>query len=131
VQRFWADYLLEPPILSAQPAIRKRAGWLVILFLGEMLTASAMSFYERQIEAAVVLALFIPLLISSGGNTGSQATTLIIRAMALGELRLRDWWRVIGRELASGIVLGCILGAIGFTRIMIWQLVAKMNITYW
>jgi magnesium transporter len=105
--------------------IRKRAGWLVFLFLGEMLTASAMSFYERQIEEAVVLALFIPLLISSGGNTGSQATTLIIRAMALGELRLRDWWRVIGRELASGVVLGCILGTIGFTRIMIWQLVAR------
>jgi magnesium transporter len=105
--------------------IRKRAGWLAFLFLGEMLTASAMSFYERQIEQAVVLALFIPLLISSGGYTGSQATTLLIRAMALGELRLKDWCRVIGRELASGIVLGSLLGAIGFTRIMIWQLVAK------
>ena len=105
--------------------IRKRAGWLVILFLGEMLTASAMTHYEHQIEEAVVLALFIPLLISSGGNTGSQATTLIIRAMALGELRLKDWWRVIARELAGGIALGSLLGAIGFARILIWQLVAK------
>jgi len=105
--------------------IRKRAGWLVILFLGEMLTASAMTHYEHQIEEAVVLALFIPLLISSGGNTGSQATTLIIRAMALGQLRLKDWWRVIGRELGAGIVLGCLLGAIGFARILIWQAVAK------
>lgn len=105
--------------------IRKRAGWLVILFLGEMLTASAMTHYEHQIEQAVVLALFIPLLISSGGNTGSQATTMIIRAMALGELRLKDWWRVIGRELAAGIFLGCLLGAIGFARILIWQAVAK------
>jgi len=118
---------LEGPYLETGflAMIRKRAGWLVILFLGEMLTASAMTHYEHQIEEAVVLALFIPLLISSGGNTGSQATTLIIRAMALGELRLRDWWRVIGRELAAGIVLGCLLGAIGFARILIWQAVAK------
>jgi magnesium transporter len=84
-----------------------------------------MTHYEHQIEEAEVLALFITLLISSGGNTGSQATTLIIRAMALGELRLRDWWHVIGRELAAGIVLGCLLGAIGFARILIWQAVAK------
>ena len=105
--------------------LRKRAGWLVVLFLGEMLTATAMAHYEHQIEAAVVLALFIPLLISSGGNSGSQATTLIIRAMALGELRLRDWWRVISRELAAGIALGCLLGLIGFLRIVIWQAVAK------
>jgi magnesium transporter len=105
--------------------LRKRAGWLVILFLGEMLTATAMAHYEHQIEAAVVLALFIPLLISSGGNSGSQATTLIIRAMALGELRLGDWWRVVSRELAAGIALGCLLGVIGFGRIVIWQAVAK------
>src|SRR5208282_4299660 len=104
--------------------LRKRAGWLVILFLGEMLTATAMTHYEHQIEQAVVLALFIPLLISSGGNSGSQATTLIIRAMALGELRLRDWWRVIHRELMAGIALGCLLGAIGFLRIVIWQAIA-------
>src|SRR5208282_6690085 len=104
--------------------LRKRAGWLVVLFLGEMLTATAMTHYEHQIEQAVVLALFIPLLISSGGNSGSQATTLIIRAMALGELRLRDWWRVIRRELVAGIALGLLLGAIGFLRIVLWQAVA-------
>src|SRR6516165_6158822 len=99
---------LEGPYLETGflAMIRKRAGWLVILFLGEMLTASAMTHYEHQIEEAVVLALFIPLLISSGGNSGSQATTLIIRAIALGELRLRDWWRVVGRELAMGVALG-------------------------
>jgi magnesium transporter len=101
--------------------LRKRAGWLVMLFLGEMLTATAMSHYEHQIEEAVVLALFIPLLISSGGNSGSQATTLIIRAIALGELRLRDWWRVVGRELAMGVALGVLLGVIGFLRIVVWQ----------
>jgi magnesium transporter len=101
--------------------LRKRAGWLVILFLGEMLTATAMSHYERQIEQAVVLALFIPLLISSGGNSGSQATTLIIRAMALREMRLRDWWRVMRREIAAGVALGLLLGTIGFLRIVIWQ----------
>jgi magnesium transporter len=104
--------------------LRKRAGWLVILFLGEMLTATAMAHYEHQIQEAVVLALFIPLLISSGGNSGSQATTLIIRAMALGELRLRNWWRVIRREFTAGIALGCLLGAIGFLRIVFWQAVS-------
>ena len=104
--------------------LRKRAGWLVILFLGEMLTATAMSHYERQIEQAVVLALFIPLLISSGGNSGSQATTLIIRAMALREMRLRDWWRVMRREIAAGAALGLLLGTIGFLRIVLWQAVS-------
>src|SRR5262249_24910264 len=89
-----------------------------------MLTATAMTAYEKQIEAAVGLALFIPLLISSGGNSGSQATTLIIRAMALGEVRLRDWWRVIRRELSAGIVLGVLLGTIGFLRIVLWQAVS-------
>jgi magnesium transporter len=104
--------------------LRKRAGWLVILFLGEMLTATAMTHYEEEIERAVVLALFIPLLISSGGNSGSQATTLVIRAMALGELRLKDWWRVIHREVLAGLALGALLGTIGFLRIVIWQFVA-------
>jgi magnesium transporter len=104
--------------------LKKRAGWLVILFLGEMLTATAMTHYEKQIEEAVVLALFIPLLISGGGNSGSQATTLIIRAMALGEVRLGDWWRVFGRELGAGIALGTLLGAIGFLRIVLWQSVS-------
>lgn len=103
--------------------LKKRAGWLIILFLGEMLTATAMGHYERQIEEAVVLALFIPLLISSGGNSGSQATTLIIRAMALEEIRLRDWFRVIRRELLAGLALGLLLGLVGFLRIIAWQAV--------
>jgi magnesium transporter len=101
--------------------VRKRAGWLAILFLGEMLTATAMGYFSDEISRAVVLALFIPLIISSGGNSGSQATTLVIRAMALGEIRLRDWWKVIRRELLAGIVLGAILGGIGVTRILLWH----------
>jgi magnesium transporter len=100
--------------------VKKRAGWLSALFLGEMLTATAMGYYEHQIERAVVLALFIPLIISSGGNSGSQASTLVIRAMALGEVRLRDWWRVVRRELFAGLVLGTILGLIGLARILLW-----------
>ena len=101
--------------------VRKRAGWLAILFVGEMFTATAMGFFSAEIERAVVLALFIPLIISSGGNSGSQATTLVIRAMALGEIRLRDWWRVIRRELAAGLTLGAILGVIGISRIFLWH----------
>jgi len=101
--------------------VRKRAGWLAILFVGEMLTATAMGFFSAEIERAVVLALFIPLIISSGGNSGSQATTLVIRAMALGEIRLRDWFRVIRRELAAGVALGAILGVIGMSRIFLWH----------
>jgi magnesium transporter len=100
--------------------VKKRAGWLSALFLGEMLTATAMGYFEKEIEKAVVLALFVPLIISSGGNSGSQASTLVIRAMALGEVRLRDWWRVIRREIFAGLVLGSILGAIGLTRILAW-----------
>ncbi|WP_313070197.1 magnesium transporter [Melaminivora sp.] len=101
--------------------LKKRGGWLAILFLGEMLTASAMQHYEMQLEKAVVLAMFIPLIMSSGGNSGSQATSLLIRGLALGEVRLRDWWRVILRELPTSLVLGAGLGAIGFTRILVWQ----------
>jgi magnesium transporter len=101
--------------------IQKRAGWLCALFLSEMLTASAMQSYEAELEKAVVLTLFIPLIMSSGGNSGSQATSLIIRALALGELRLGDWWRVALRELPSGLVLGSLLGVIGVIRIVIWQ----------
>jgi magnesium transporter len=101
--------------------VRKRAGWLAILFVGEMFTATAMSFFEAEIAKAVVLALFLPLIISSGGNSGSQATSLIIQAMALGDVKLRDWFRVIRRELISGLALGVILGAIGLTRIFVWQ----------
>jgi len=114
---------LEGPYLEVTFAqmVRKRAGWLAILFIGEMLTATAMGFFSKEIERAVVLALFIPLIISSGGNSGSQATTLVIRAMALGEIRLRDWFRVIRRELAAGVTLGAILGVIGISRILLWH----------
>lgn len=101
--------------------IKKRAGWLIVLFLGEMLTASAMGHFEAEIAKAVVLALFVPLIISSGGNSGSQAATLIIRAMALKEITLKDWWYVARRELLSGLTLGLVLGAIGFIRIALWQ----------
>ena len=101
--------------------IKKRAGWLVILFVGEMFTASAMSYYDEEIAKAVVLALFVPLIISSGGNSGSQAASLIIRAMALGELKLKDWWYVMKKEFTSGLILGGILGFVGFIRIAIWQ----------
>jgi magnesium transporter len=101
--------------------LKKRAGWLAALFLGEMLTATAMAHFQDEISRAVVLALFVPLIISSGGNSGSQASTLVIRAMALGEVRLRDWWRVTRRELAAGLALGAVLGSIGFLRVIIWQ----------
>jgi magnesium transporter len=101
--------------------VKKRATWLVVLFLGEMLTATAMQGYNSEIERAAILAMFLPLIISSGGNSGSQATTLVIRAMALGELRLRDWFRVVRKELLSGLSLGLILGTIGFFRIALWQ----------
>lgn len=99
---------------------KKRAGWLLVLFVGETFTATAMGFFQTEIEKAVVLALFIPLIISSGGNSGSQATTLVIRAMALGEVRLRDWWRVFYREVGSGLALGLILGCVGMMRILLW-----------
>jgi magnesium transporter len=101
--------------------VKKRATWLIILFLGEMLTATAMQGYNSEIEKAAILAMFLPLIISSGGNSGSQATTLVIRAMALGELRLRDWFSVVRKELLSGLSLGLILGIIGFFRITLWQ----------
>jgi magnesium transporter len=103
--------------------VRKRAGWLLVLFLSEMLTATAMGRFEEEIARAVVLALFVPLIISSGGNSGSQAASLIIRALAVGELRVRDWWRVMRREISSGLVLGGILGFVGFLRITAWSLV--------
>jgi magnesium transporter len=109
---------LEMPILQL---FKKRIVWLVVLFLGEMLTATAMAFFEDEIAKAVVLALFVPLIISSGGNSGSQASTLIIQAMAVGEIGLRDWWRVMRREIISGLLLGTVLGVIGFFRIMIWH----------
>ena len=107
--------------------VKKRATWLIILFLGEMLTATAMQGYNSEIEKAAILAMFLPLIISSGGNSGSQATTLVIRAMALGELRLRDWFRVVRKELLSGLALGAILGTIGFFRITLWQYLHIFN----
>jgi magnesium transporter len=100
--------------------VRKRAGWLIILFVSEMFTATAMGFFQHEIEKAVVLALFIPLIISAGGNSGSQASTLIIRAIALGEIRLKDWWRILYRELGVGLCLGLLLGAVGMARILLW-----------
>ncbi|HSS19656.1 MAG TPA: magnesium transporter [Pyrinomonadaceae bacterium] len=111
--------------------VRKRASWLVILFLGEMLTATAMGFFEKEIEKAVVLALFVPLIISSGGNSGSQASTLVIRALALSEVSLRDWWHVMRREVFSGLGLGLILGAIGFLRISIWSGFSNIYGPHW
>lgn len=102
--------------------IRKRGGWLIILFTGEMLTATAMGFFSDQINKAVVLALFVPLIISSGGNSGSQAATLVIRALALGEVTLAKWSRVMRREVFSGLALGAIIGTIGMLRIALWQL---------
>ncbi len=120
VQRIGGSEPLEQPYLQTGfgDMVKKRAGWLAILFIGELLTATAMARYEDEIARAVVLAVFVPLIISSGGNSGSQASTLVIRALALGELRLRDWWRVARRELASGLALGSVLGAIGIVRIL-------------
>jgi magnesium transporter len=125
IQKLGGMEALDAPYLQIAflRMVRKRAGWLAALFLGEMLTATAMAYFEDEIARAVVLALFVPLIISSGGNSGSQATTLVIRAMALGEVKLRDWWRVIRRELAAGVALGTVLGTIGFLRIVLWQAV--------
>jgi magnesium transporter len=123
MQRFGGVESLEYPYVKTPffSLIKKRAGWLVVLFLGEMLTATAMGHFDKEISKAVVLALFVPLIISSGGNSGSQAATLIIRAMALRELSFRDWWFVMRREILSGLTLGIILGAIGFLRITAWE----------
>jgi magnesium transporter len=126
IQKIGAVQALDEPYLTARlrDLVKKRAGWLSILFLGEMLTATAMGYFEQEIARAVVLALFVPLIISSGGNSGSQATTLVIRAMALGEVKLRDWWRILGREVGAGLALGAVLGTIGLIRILVWQAVA-------
>jgi magnesium transporter len=123
IQKLGGQSALDAPYLQVGVGsmIAKRAGWLSALFLGEMLTATAMSYFEAEIAHAVVLALFVPLIISSGGNSGSQATSLIIRSLALRELRLRDWFRVFRRELMSGLALGGMLGAIGFLRIVMWE----------
>ncbi|HVQ28773.1 MAG TPA: magnesium transporter [Vicinamibacteria bacterium] len=111
--------------------IRKRAGWLLILFLSEMLTATAMGRFEGEIARAVVLALFVPLIISSGGNSGSQAASLIIRALAVGELKVGDWWRVMRREILTGLVLGSLLGFVGFMRITVWSLISPVYGPHW
>lgn len=123
VQKFGGMEALEKPYreIGFWDMIRKRAGWLCILFLSEMVTASAMQSFEHELQRALVLTLFIPLIISSGGNSGSQATSLILRALALRQLRLGEWWRVALREFPTGLVLGAILGTIGVTRIALWQ----------
>jgi magnesium transporter len=123
IQKIGGTAALEAPYFDTglMAMIRKRAGWLSVLFVGETLTATAMGRFQEEISRAVVLALFVPLVISSGGNSGSQATTLIIRAMALGEVRLREWWRVVGREFRSGLGLGAVLGTLGATGILLSQ----------
>jgi len=124
--------LYEPYILiSLRRMVTKRAGWLVVLFLGELFTATAMGFFEKEIEKAVVLALFVPLIISSGGNSGSQASTLVVRALAIGKIGLRDWWRVMRREFVTGLALGTILGTIGFLRIGLWSLFGDLYGPHW
>ena len=126
------EALDEPYItIALHRMVRKRASWLVILFLGEMFTATAMTYFDDEIKRAAVLANFMPLVISSGGNSGSQASTLVIRAMALGEFKLRDWWRVMRREFAAGTALGVILGAVGFARISIWSAFSNVYGPHW
>lgn len=134
IQKIGGTEALDQPYLE-MPLVRllkKRVIWLVVLFLGEMLTATAMAFFEDEIAKAVVLALFVPLIISSGGNSGSQASTLIIQAMAVGEIYLTDWWRVMRREIISGLLLGAVLGLIGFLRIFIWHTISpEVYGTHW
>ena len=122
MQKLGGVEALEEPYMQAPllELVRKRSLWLVVLFIGQMLTATVMGIFERELANALILALFIPLIISSGGNSGSQASTLIIRALALGEITLADWWRVMRRELACGLLLGGILAVLGFLRIAIW-----------
>ncbi|MFO0907827.1 MAG: magnesium transporter [Isosphaeraceae bacterium] len=133
IQRFGGLEALDEPYVATPlfSMVRKRATWLVILFLGEMLTATAMGHFESEIAAAPVLALFVPLIISSGGNSGSQAATLIIRALALGEVTGRDAVRVLGREIASGLLLGSILALIGFARIVLWSQFTDLYGPHW
>ena len=133
IQRIGGSEALDEPymVISFGRMIQKRAGWLTALFIGEMLTATAMSAFEAEIARAVVLALFVPLIISSGGNSGSQASTLVIRALALGEVTLQDWWRVARREIAAGLALGGILGGIGFLRITVWSAFSTIYGPHW
>ncbi|MFZ9943977.1 MAG: magnesium transporter [Bacteroidia bacterium] len=133
IQKLGGVEALEEPYMDVPvwKMIGKRAPWLVILFFGELLTASAMAFFEHEIAQAVVLALFIPLIVSSGGNSGSQAATLIIRAMALGEVTTKDWYRIMRRELVSGLFLGIMLGALGFLRIAAWSAFTDVYGPHW
>ena len=133
IQRIGGSEALDEPYMHIAfgRMIQKRAGWLTALFLGEMLTATAMGAFEEEISKAVVLAMFVPLIISSGGNSGSQAATLVIRALALGEVGLRDWWRVMRREILAGLALGAILGSIGFLRITLWSAFSDMYGEHW
>ncbi len=130
MQKIGGTSALNAPYLDIPffTLIQKRVGWLIILFIGEMLTATAMAFFSDEIAKAVVLSIFVPLIVSSGGNSGSQASTLIIQAMAVGEVSLSDWMRVMRREIFSGLVLGSILGIIGFIRIFIWHLLMSHGI---
>jgi magnesium transporter len=133
IQRIGGSEALDEPYMEIGFArmVRKRAGWLTALFLGEMLTATAMGFFEDEIAKVVLLALFVPLIISSGGNSGSQASTLVIRALALGEVTLRDWWKVMRRELGAGFALGTILAVVGFLRISIWSVFSDIYGKHW
>ncbi|WP_397569908.1 magnesium transporter [Schlesneria sp. T3-172] len=132
-QKFGGLEALSEPYASTPlfTMVHKRATWLVILFLGELLTATVMGYFEHQLDQAVVLALFIPLIISSGGNSGSQAATLIVRALAVGEIRLVDWMKVFRREVISGSILGLLLGSIGFLRIATWSLFSDVYGEHW
>jgi magnesium transporter len=130
IQKIGGTEALDEPYLDTPlfKLVRKRAGWLIVLFLSELLTATAMAYFNDEITKATVLAMFIPLIMSSGGNSGSQASTLVIQAMAVGDISLADWWRVMRREIMSGILLGGILGIIGFARICIWHFLMHYGI---
>ena len=124
IQKLGGMEALDAPYLSIGllSMVKKRAGWLAVLFMGELLTATAMGHFEGELEKALVLSSFLPLIISSGGNSGSQATSLIIRSLAVGDVTVRDWWRVLRRELVAGSMLGGVLALLGFSRIWAWQL---------
>ena len=133
IQKIGGTEALNEPYLDINlfKLVKKRIGWLIILFLSEMLTTTAMQSYGAEIQAVTMLAFFIPLIISSGGNSGSQASTLIIQAMALGEVTLADWWRVMRREIISGLMLGAILGIIGFLRVSVWTTFSTIYGAHW
>src|SRR5262245_2291904 len=133
IQKFGGLEALDDPYMATPvlQMVKKRASWLVILFVGELFTATAMGYFQNEIEKAVVLALFVPLIISSGGNSGSQAATLIVRALAVGEVKLRDWWLIMRREILSGLILGLVLGTIGFLRIAVWSMFSQMYGPHW